>query len=176
MYKYPHQFSGGQRQRIGIARAVATNPKLVIADEPVSALDLSVQAQVLNFMKKIQRNMGVSYLFISHGLGVVRHMCDRIAIMNRGQIVEIGSREDIYKHPKHLYTQRLLAAIPSTRVADRDKDRERRQKIEKEYKEKQKDYYDKEGRAYPLVEVSKGHLVALPPKEALKYKDIKEEN
>ncbi|CAJ2232943.1 ABC transporter ATP-binding protein [Fructilactobacillus sanfranciscensis] len=176
LYKYPHQFSGGQRQRIGIARAVATNPKLVIADEPVSALDLSVQAQVLNFMKKIQRNMGVSYLFISHDLGVVRHMCDRIAIMNRGQIVEIGSREDIYKHPKHLYTQRLLAAIPSTKVADRDKDRERRQKIEKEYKEKQKDYYDKEGRAYPLVEVSKGHLVALPPKEALKYKDIKEEN
>ncbi|ORN26277.1 Oligopeptide transport ATP-binding protein OppF [Lentilactobacillus parabuchneri] len=87
LYKYPHQFSGGQRQRIGVARAVATHPKLIIADEPVSALDLSVQAQVLNFMKKIQRQFGISYLFISHDLGVVRHMCKNIAIMTRGRVV-----------------------------------------------------------------------------------------
>ncbi len=91
LYKYPHQFSGGQRQRIGVARAVATHPKLIIADEPVSALDLSVQAQVLNFMKKIQRQFGISYLFISHDLGVVRHMCKNIAIMTRGRVVEVGT-------------------------------------------------------------------------------------
>ncbi|EHL97073.1 oligopeptide ABC transporter, ATP-binding protein OppF [Lentilactobacillus parafarraginis F0439] len=109
LYKYPHQFSGGQRQRIGVARAVATHPRLIIADEPVSALDLSVQAQVLNFMKRIQREFGISYLFISHDLGVVRHMCNNIAIMNRGRIVETGTRDDIYDHPMHIYTKRLLA-------------------------------------------------------------------
>ncbi|WP_202583283.1 ATP-binding cassette domain-containing protein, partial [Tetragenococcus halophilus] len=91
LYKYPHEFSGGQRQRLGVARAVATNPKLIVADEPVSALDLSVQAQVLNFMKRIQEEYGLSYLFISHDLGVVKHMCDNIAIMHKGRFVEIGS-------------------------------------------------------------------------------------
>ncbi|USS91389.1 ATP-binding cassette domain-containing protein [Fructilactobacillus carniphilus] len=176
LYKYPHQFSGGQRQRIGIARAVATNPKLIIADEPVSALDLSVQAQVLNFMKKIQREIGVSYLFISHDLGVVRHMCDRIAIMNRGQIVEVGSRADIYQHAKHIYTQRLLAAIPSTNLEKRQSNLEHRREIEKQYQEHKDDYYDENGRAYPMVEVSPGHLVSLPPKEALHYKQLKEED
>lgn len=89
LYKYPHEFSGGQRQRIGVARAVATNPKLIVADEPVSALDLSVQAQVLNFMKRIQEEYHLSYLFISHDLGVVKHMCDNIAIMTRGRFVEV---------------------------------------------------------------------------------------
>ena len=89
--KYPHQFSGGQRQRIGVARAVATHPKLVIADEPVSALDLSVQAQVLNYMKKIQREYQIAFMFISHDLGVVYHMCDHLAIMHRGRFVEIGT-------------------------------------------------------------------------------------
>ena len=100
MYKYPHEFSGGQRQRIGVARAVASNPKLIIADEPVSALDLSVQAQVLNYMKKIQKKYGVAYLFISHDLGVVHHMCDHLAIMHRGRFVEVGTREDIYEDRK----------------------------------------------------------------------------
>ena len=90
LYKYPHEFSGGQRQRIGVARAMATNPKLIIADEPVSALDLSVQAQVLNFMKRIQEEYNISYLFISHDLGVVKHMCKNMAIMHRGRFVEIG--------------------------------------------------------------------------------------
>ncbi|MBY6273428.1 MAG: ABC transporter ATP-binding protein, partial [Bacillaceae bacterium] len=96
IYKYPHEFSGGQRQRIGIARALALKPKLIIADEPVSALDVSVQAQVLNFMKDIQEEFKLSYLFISHDLGIIRHMCDRIGIMYRGRLVEEGTGEDIY--------------------------------------------------------------------------------
>lgn len=162
LYKYPHQFSGGQRQRIGVARAVATNPKLIIADEPVSALDLSVQAQVLNFMKKIQREFGISYLFISHDLGVVRHMCNNIAIMNRGRLVEIGTREDIYNHPLHIYTKRLLAAIPETNVNQRAAHRASRLAVEQVYREQQDKYYDSEGKAYPLVAVSPTHSVALP--------------
>ena len=112
LYKYPHEFSGGQRQRIGIARAVATKPKLIIADEPVSALDLSVQAQVLNYMKDIQKQYNLSYLFISHDLGVVKHMCDYIYILNSGRFVETGTKNDIYESSKHPYTKRLIAAIP----------------------------------------------------------------
>ena len=99
IYKYPHEFSGGQRQRIGVARAVATHPKLIVADEPTSALDLSVQAQVLNFMKHIQQEYNIAYLFISHDLGVVKHMSEDIAIMHRGRFVEIGKRDQIYKNP-----------------------------------------------------------------------------
>lgn len=98
-YKYPHEFSGGQRQRIGIARALTLNPKLIIADEPVSALDVSVQAQVLNFMKDVQREFKLTYLFISHDLGIIRHMCDQIGIMYRGRLVEQGSEQDIYERP-----------------------------------------------------------------------------
>ncbi|MCT1184156.1 ABC transporter ATP-binding protein, partial [Lactococcus lactis] len=109
--QYPFQFSGGQQQRIGIARAVATNPKLIVADEPVSALDLYVQAQVLNFMKLIQKNLGIAFLFISHDLGVVRHMTDNIAVMHNGRIVEKGTRRDIFDEPQHIYTKRLLSAI-----------------------------------------------------------------
>src|SRR5690606_2232871 len=108
-YKYPHQFSGGQRQRIGIARALALNPKLIIADEPVSALDVSVQAQVLNFMQDIQREFNLTYLVISHDLGIIKHMCDRVGIMYRGRLVEEGTAQDIYTSPLHLYTKRLLA-------------------------------------------------------------------
>lgn len=173
LYKYPHQFSGGQRQRIGVARAVATHPRLIIADEPVSALDLSVQAQVLNFMKKIQRDFGISYLFISHDLGVVRHMCKNIAIMNRGRIVEMGSREDIYDHPMHIYTKRLLAAIPETNVTHRKEHRQRRLEIEKIYQEQHQRYYDKDGMAFPLTQVSATHAVALPPDEAQQYRQNK---
>ena len=103
LYKYPHEFSGGQRQRIGVARAVAIKPKLIIADEPVSALDLSVQAQVLNYMKEIQNQFGLSYLFISHDLGVVKHMCDHISIMYRGRFVETGEKKDIRKSATYLY-------------------------------------------------------------------------
>lgn len=161
LYKYPHQFSGGQRQRIGVARAVATNPKLIVADEPVSALDLSVQAQVLNFMKKIQRDFGVSYLFISHDLGVVRHMCDNIAIMHRGRIVEIGTRDDIYNHPMHIYTKRLLSAIPETNVDNREQAREHREAVELEYQNNQQRYYDEDGQVLPLVDITNTHKVAL---------------
>ncbi|MYV17122.1 ABC transporter ATP-binding protein [Furfurilactobacillus milii] len=165
LYKYPHQFSGGQRQRIGVARAVATNPKLIVADEPVSALDLSVQAQVLNFMKRIQRDFGISYLFISHDLGVVRHMCDNIAIMHRGRLVEIGTRDDIYNHPMHIYTKRLLSAIPETSVEGRAEARAHREAVEQEFQENQSRYYDKDGKVLPLVDVSATHKVALPEDE-----------
>lgn len=165
IYKYPHEFSGGQRQRIGVARAVATNPRLVVADEPTSALDLSVQAQVLNFMKHIQQQYNIAYLFISHDLGVVKHMSENLAIMHRGRLVEIGSREDIYQHPMHIYTKRLLSAIPQVDVEHRDEHKKHRQEVEQEFQNDQDKWYDKDGRVFPLQQVSGKHLVALPKDE-----------
>ncbi len=161
LYKYPHEFSGGQRQRIGVARAVATNPKLIVADEPVSALDLSVQAQVLNFMKHIQEQFGLSYLFISHDLGVVKHMCDNLAIMHKGRFVEIGSREDIYNNPQHIYTKRLLSAIPKIDVDNREAHKESRRAVEREFQTLQKEYYDNNGRVYDLKQLTASHQAAL---------------
>lgn len=166
LYKYPHEFSGGQRQRLGVARAVATNPKLIIADEPVSALDLSVQAQVLNFMKRIQEEYNLSYLFISHDLGVVKHMCDNIAIMNHGRFVEIGTRDDIYNNPQHIYTKRLLSAIPKIDVANREKHKEERRLVDKEFHDLYSQYYDENGRVYDLQSISPTHKVAI--KEPIK--------
>ena len=162
--KYPHEFSGGQRQRIGIARAIALKPKLIIADEPVSALDVSVQAQVLNFMKEIQKELDLTYLFISHDLGVIKHMCDDIGIMYKGRYVEEGTADDIFSNPQHIYTKRLVAAIPDIDPNKRDEKRKFREEVKTEYDQSYNDYFDAEGLAYKLQPVSDTHLVALPEK------------
>ncbi len=110
--RYPHEFSGGQRQRIGIARALALEPKFIVCDEPTSALDVSIQAQIINLLTDLQEEFGLSYLFISHDMAVIQHVCKRIAVMYKGKIVETGSRDDILKNPQHKYTQSLLSAVP----------------------------------------------------------------
>jgi ABC-type oligopeptide transport system ATPase subunit len=110
--RYPHEFSGGQRQRIGIARALALEPKFIVCDEPTSALDVSIQAQIINLLTDLQEEFGLSYLFISHDMAVIQHVCKRIAVMYKGKIVETGSRDEILKNPQHKYTQSLLSAVP----------------------------------------------------------------
>lgn len=160
IYKYPHEFSGGQRQRIGVARAVACRPKLIICDEPVSALDLSVQAQVLNYLKNIQKEYNLSYIFISHDLGVVKHMCDYIYIMHRGKFTETGNRDDIYGNPQHIYTKRLVASIPHINPVLREELRRKRVKIDREFEEQYRNYYDDNGRVFELEELTPTHLVA----------------
>jgi oligopeptide/dipeptide ABC transporter ATP-binding protein len=120
--RFPHEFSGGQRQRIGIARAIATQPAFVVCDEPISALDVSIQAQVVNLLESLQDKLGLTYLFIAHDLSMVRHLCDRVVVMYLGVMAELGARDDVYENPLHPYTQALLSAVP---IPDPTRDRAR---------------------------------------------------
>lgn len=162
LYKYPHEFSGGQRQRIGIARCLMLNPRFIVADEPVSALDVSVQAQVLNFMKAIQTRFALTYLFISHDLGIVRHMCDHIGIMYNGRLVEAGTAEDIYRNPQHIYTQRLIAAIPNSNPRHRNQQQLVRQAAAERYQAEYQHFFDAYDQPHALQAISPTHFVALP--------------
>ncbi|CAG7645337.1 ABC transporter ATP-binding protein [Paenibacillus allorhizosphaerae] len=161
LLKYPHEFSGGQRQRIGIARALMLNPKIIIADEPVSALDVSVQAQVLNFLKDIQQEFQLTYLLISHDLGMIRHMCDRIGIMYRGRLVEEGTAHDLFHSPQHIYAKRLISAIPNLNPHERLEQKMLRQQMEQQFEETRHHYFDREGRAHPLKRLSDTHSAAI---------------
>lgn len=158
--RYPHEFSGGQRQRIGIARALAVKPKFIIADEPISALDVSIQAQVVNLMQKLQHKRGLTYLFIAHDLSMVKYISDRIGVMHWGKMLEIGTSDDVYNHPIHPYTKSLLSAIPEP---DPDKERQR-----------VADVYDPsqelDGQERQMHEITPGHFVLATQEEADQYR------
>ena len=160
--RFPHEFSGGQRQRIGIARAMVMNPEFIIADEPISALDVSIRAQVLNLMAKLQREMGLTYLFISHDLSVMRFICDRICVIHKGVLVELAETEELFAHPMHPYTQALLSAIPMP-----DPEHEKK-KVLKVYDPSQHDYStDKPN----WMEIRPDHFVWANEAEFAKYQE-----
>ncbi len=161
LHKFPHQFSGGQRQRIGIARALALDPKFIICDEPVSALDVSIQAQVLNFMNEIQDKFGLTYLFVSHDLNIVRHMSNRIGVMHRGRLVEEGTVEDIFNNPVHIYTKKLISSIPTNHPNQREEVFLKRKAVLEQLEEDLIEYYDENGRPYDLVKISDTHFASI---------------
>src|SRR5690625_1891449 len=172
IYKYPHEFSGGQLQRIGIARAIALKPKLIIADEPVSALDVSIQAQVLNFMKEIQKELNLTYLIISHDLGVIRHMCEHIGVMYKGRYVEEGLADEVFKNPQHIYTKRLVSAIPNIDPRQRELHMKMRQKVVNHYNYSHDFYFNKDGTARELINVTDTHKAAIPEKGRGKHVEV----
>ena len=159
--RYPHEFSGGQRQRIGIARALAVNPHFIVADEPISALDVSIQAQVVNLMQKLQHEQGLTYLFIAHDLSMVKYISDRIGVMHWGKLLEVGPADEIYHNPIHPYTKSLLSAIPEP---DPERERKRQHMI-----------YDSsienDGESRQMYEIRPGHFVYATEAEAKNYKE-----
>lgn len=164
--RYPHEFSGGQRQRIGIARALAVNPHFIVADEPISALDVSIQAQVVNLMQKLQHEQGLTYLFIAHDLSMVKYISDRIGVMHWGKLLEVGPADEIYHNPIHPYTKSLLSAIPEP---DPERERKRQHLIYDSSIEN-----DEESRQ--MYEIRPGHFVYATEAEAKNYKEEAKDN